>query len=617
MSGKTDQVVNVKGTANQTTPAAQTTTDKIFGGTEYDKSYLSEHNIYKTTADLEYGVFEDYSSAVSTLPGSLFYEAQHSQDGRSGLFNYYVISDSTKSLDGKEKFNYLFSEKYEHNQIVTPDVARNPTAHAIIRETTESGAYLKPDSTYVSQPYNVKDFIFCKDYGVIPNNRMITLRRFPTPIMDNLRVPTRGPRIEARSSGGKLQAYEKQLVDPITKQQMIQAGAALPVAQAVTYFGAGTENDLSTILGVSNGLKWESKVQGKQLEANGNDPGIMGTNYAKFLEVMIGPELSKDLTAISNLAGIYTDPDNVQLKINRQLFDKMTAAGGPLSNRLFVDVNTVSEMQVRGQGFTGGTAEFTLAFKYNLTSVGMVNSRMLFIDLFANLLSIGTDYGTFLAPQLLVNSQKQGLGFPGGADNYVKSILDPVGFINDLLKIKFSEEMKAKIESLSGDVQKTKDELSGLAKGVPINKDGKLYKTISAAMTSGLLSKLYYEPVMLSGYPTGEWHIVVGNPLNPIAMIGNLVCTGVSIKFNDVLGPDDFPTEMTAKYTMKPARQRHRGDFESIFNKGNGRLYLGKIQRTDQARNTYVGAVSNTDAITRDVSAKGIPKTTENTATYK
>ena len=608
-------VVNIIGTATQVTQATQSTTDKLYGGTGFDKTPMLENNIYKMTPDLEYGVFEDYSSAVTRLPGSLFYEAQHSQDGRSGLFNYYVISDSTKSLDGKEKFTYNLSEKYEHNQIVTPDVARNPTAHSIIKETTESGAYLKPDSTYVSQPYNVKDFIFCKDYGVIPNNRMITLRRFPTPVMDNLRVPTRGPRFEVKEVAGKMTPYEKELANPITSQQMIQDGAALPVAQAITYFGTGTENDLSSILGVANGLKWENKTQGKQLESKGNDPGIMGTKYAQFLKVMIGEELSKDLEAISNLAGIYTDPNNVQLRLNRQFFDKMNAPGGPLSNRLFVDVNTVNDMQVRGQGFTGGSTEFTLAFKYNLTSVGMINSRMLFIDLFANLLSIGTDYGTFLAPQLLVGSQKQGLGFPGGADNYIKSMLDPVGFINDLLKIKFSEEMKAKIESLKGDVQKTKDELSGLAKGVPIKKDGKLYKTISAAMTSGLLTDLYYEPVMLSGYPTGEWHIVVGNPLNPIAMIGNLVCTGVSIKFNDVLGPDDFPTEMTAKYTMKPARQRHRGDFESIFNRGNGRLYLGKIQRTDQANNVFTTAVSGNDIIKTDVTGKGIQKSSQKLTT--
>jgi hypothetical protein len=98
-------------------------------------------------------------------------------------------------------------------------------------------------------------------------------------------------------------------------------------------------------------------------------------------------------------------------------------------------------------------------------------------------------------------------------------------------------------------------------------------------------------------------------------MIGNLVCTGVNIKFNDVLGPDDFPTEMTARYTMKPARQRHRGDFESIFNRGNGRLYLGKIQRTDQAKNTFVTAVSGNDMIKTDVTGKGIQKSSQNSTT--
>ena len=77
---------------------------------------------------------------------------------------------------------------------------------------------------------------------------------------------------------------------------------------------------------------------------------------------------------------------------------------------------------------------------------------------------------------------------------------------------------------------------------------------------------------------------------------------GVKIKLNSVLGPDDFPTEMTATYTLKPARQKHRGDFESMFNRGNGRLYLGKVNYSDESKNANITAQSKQDITQVDLS---------------
>jgi hypothetical protein len=93
---------------------------------------------------------------------------------------------------------------------------------------------------------------------------------------------------------------------------------------------------------------------------------------------------------------------------------------------------------------------------------------------------------------------------------------------------------------------------------------------------------------MLSGYPTGEWHLTVGNPLNPLAMMGNIVCNNVKINFNDELGPDDFPTEMTVSLQLMPGRQRHRGDWESMLNRGNGRLYLGQLVASKESTKAWV-----------------------------
>ena len=592
-------VVDAKGAALQGTDGIQVKSDntsRTFDKT-FDKSAQLEGLIYKFNSDQEYGVFENYSDAVTTLPSSLFYEAQSSEDGRVGLFNYYVIGDIRSATDGKGKVTYVQSERYEQNQIVTPEVSRNPTANAIIKETTANGAYLNPRSKYVSQPYNVKDFIFCKHYGVIPNNRMITLRRFPNPVMDNLRVPTPGKRIEAVDKAGELKGQD---VDgaSISTEQMIKEGACLPIAQAVTFFGAETGNSLDSILGIDTGLNWGANDQDKLKKSTGNDKGFMQSTLGKYIEALAGgpgSKLSEGLKSISSAVGVITDPDNVELRHRRALYDTLVAPEGPLSKRIFVDVNTVNKMWIREIGFNGGDQTFSLTFNYSLTSVGEINSRMMFIDLMANLLAIGSDYGKFLVPQLLVGSNKQGIGFPNGSKGFVKHLTDPVGFLNDMLKLNFEAEVKAKVDSISGTLEKSKQEIQGLSKGQALPKDGQVYKTLTAMLTSDLINQLVYEPIMLSGYPTGEWHVVVGNPLNPIAMIGNLICSNVKIKLNNVLGPDDFPTELTATFSMKAARQKHRGDFESMFNRGNGRLYLGKMPISDASLNAQVGALSGSD----------------------
>ena len=54
----------------------------------------------------------------------------------------------------------------------------NPTAATIIRKCRDNGA--------PGYQYNSGDFAYCKYYGKIPNNYMITLRRFPTPCEDDI-----------------------------------------------------------------------------------------------------------------------------------------------------------------------------------------------------------------------------------------------------------------------------------------------------------------------------------------------------------------------------------------------------------------------------------------------
>ena len=92
---------------------------------------------------------------------------------------------------------------------------------------------------------------------------------------------------------------------------------------------------------------------------------------------------------------------------------------------------------------------------------------------------------------------------------------------------------------------------------------------------------------MLSGEPVGEWHLTVGNPLNPIAVIGNLIMTDATISFGETLGVDDFPTEVKFEVKLKPGKPRDKGDIESMFNNGYGRMTYAPMTALPSSKNTF------------------------------
>jgi hypothetical protein len=63
---------------------------------------------------------------------------------------------------------------------------------------------------------------------------------------------------------------------------------------------------------------------------------------------------------------------------------------------------------------------------------------------------------------------------------------------------------------------------------------------------------------LLTGDPVGNWHMTVGNPLNPIMVVGNLICTKMQIEMDDELGPDDFPVNLKVTYTIEHGMPRDK-----------------------------------------------------------
>ena len=102
-----------------------------------------------------------------------------------------------------------------------------------------------------------------------------------------------------------------------------------------------------------------------------------------------------------------------------------------------------------------------------------------------------------------------------------------------------------------------------------------------------LLQKPLIYRSILDGRAIGEWHMTVGNPLNPIANIGNLVVKTVDLDVGEGLGIDDFPTEFKFTVTLHHGRPRAKQDIESIFNAGNGAMSFSQLPPPSSATNSH------------------------------
>ena len=527
---------------------------------------------------------------------SLFYNGANlfGDDAKYGQFLFYSFSNNQNTF----RQEYYQSEQTGFNSRISSITSKNPSAGALVRETNNNLTAVQSDQIGndvntgnnttgnpskiiggAAAPYYWRDFLYCKYYGSIPNNYMITLRRFPAPMRDNLSIPT-----------------QLQQSDLYRKK-----GAGRPVAQAITWWGGNTGNSLNEILSFSTGLFWDTKTQAEIANVEGFDQGFFKTVLGRAFGTAAGTiGAAGILAAMGDTASLIvasSDSGRQEItipKINQALRDKMSSNNGPLSDFIFNPVDTVDSTYFRGRGLTFDWGPITLKFHYELTSVGQVNTKAALVDIIGNLLALGTNYGNFLTPDVRYDNGFPAIGFPGGDPGLLKFYSDPIGWTKTAIKFladpngttngnpeleefrraqteiqqatKELESVISQISSGEGDLQSILNEL-----------DEPLGNVLAYALADDLIDKIAVPLSLKTGAPVGEWHLVVGNPMNPIAMIGNLICQNVSIEFGEVLGPDDFPTEVIATFTLQHGRDRERGEIESIFNRGDGRLYQSNL----------------------------------------
>lgn len=446
--------------------------------------------------------------------------------------NFTLLDDYSRCMAASTSYGELLKDK------------KNPTYANIIKW------YSKNDSQGLAK-YRMQDFIYLKYYNQIPNNHMITLRRYSQPVPDHVFSLDM-----SASDNNSYNGFPEQF---------------FALATAVTYMGEQTGNKLSEILKFDYGAKWETKTaQVNQLQSSDgglaaqmegwgiSNSSLSGTNGKA------STSLIKDAAATAAVsAATGKSVGSIHASQHAYPQDAFLAQYG---EEFYGDINSICETSMRARGLTF-TNNFTLNFEYSLKSLKCVNPKVAMMDILSNFLLLTGNYGEFW----------------GGATIYygVKNIAPQFGDPQLLRDGKYGQYLN----TLANDVRKGFETF----KNSHSDKDGNfnLQDAVGSLLKGGLQALLgnliggnigvageaQAPPALLSGEPTGFWHLTIGNPLDPIAMMGNMKIEKTTVQFNDVLGYDDFPTEIKFTVDMAHAKPRDNGGIENMFNGNKGRFY--------------------------------------------
>jgi len=435
------------------------------------------------------------------------------------------------------------SNKSKFFNKIDPRTLINPTASRIIELTDAGGSN--------GYKYQYSDFAMAKYFGRIPNNMMITLRRFTSPAPDDIISPL------------GLTGANSQEPD---------------IARAVTWLSETTGNTMAEIMKFSHGFNWK--------EAEAEVQTVQSQNNASSGKVGAIINNNKVLKAASNAASGRTQAQQERLDNGGAGYDSFS---NTYPNHVFGPLNVIKKTLVREQGLKFDQ-EFKLKFEYELRDLGGANPKILMLDQLANMLALTYNNAPFW----------------GGDVRYIGdgSVARPLGNVDLLKSGDYGGFMKSIVSDFTGN--NTGSTMGDITKGIKDFGMKGVGDTLNNLL-SGSMMKMFNSPqggqavaALLSGDPTGQWHVTIGNPLNPIVVIGNLACTDTSINFEGPMGLQDFPERMVVEITLKPARPRDKAEIESMFNTGRGRFYIQPADAIDINATVDVNAYGKTQKSPKD-----------------
>ena len=417
--------------------------------------------------------------------------------------------------------------------------------------------------------YRYIDFMFCRDLGKIPNNHLLTLRKFTRPVGDN--INTRLPKSDT----------------PYNFNQSMDVG------RLVTWFGNG-DNKLEDIIKynyVATFKPLDSKIQQVDSQEDEESTGIIG-KMVNTINPKYNQAMSQGRTGshnfISQLGGRYLSTSFANFARGGQ-YERHQIFTPYDQHKVYEPKNTIQSTHVY-EGKLTFSQEFTIKFSYKLRAYDNINPRAAFLDLIGNILAVTYRSGTFWGGSRMFRGAPPNKVGTAKVNAFLDRTFDTLGGIGNNL-LSGNLDIGGTLGSIWGAVKQIASDAFNTAKSLALGntstkgksplqvigaivKHTGLWSGVQGMIKNGLgRPAVYALDSLLTGDNVGLWHLTIGNPRNPIMSIGNLIIDKSEITQSGPLGLDDFPTDLMVSVSLKHGRPRDSAEIQKMYTKGSGPIY--------------------------------------------
>ena len=417
--------------------------------------------------------------------------------------------------------------------------------------------------------YRYIDFMFCRDLGKIPNNHLLTLRKFTRPVGDN--INTRLPKSDT----------------PYNFNQSMDVG------RLVTWFGNG-DNKLEDIIKynyVATFKQFDSKIQPVDSQEDEESTGIIG-KMVNTINPRYNQAMSQGRTGahnfISQLGGRYLSTSYANFARGGQ-YERHEIFTPYDNHKVYEPKNTIQSTHVY-EGKLTFSQEFTIKFSYKLRAYDNINPRAAFLDLIGNILAVTYRSGTFWGGSRMFRGAPPNKVGTAKVNAFLDRTFDTLGGIGNNL-LSGNLDIGGTLGSIWGAVKQIASDAFNTAKSLALGntstkgksplqvigaivKHTGLWSGVQGMIKNGLgRPAVYALDSLLTGDNVGLWHLTIGNPRNPIMSIGNLIIDKSEITQSGPLGLDDFPTDLMVSVSLKHGRPRDSAEIQKMYKKGSGPIY--------------------------------------------
>ncbi len=439
--------------------------------------------------------------------------------------------------------------------------------------------------------YRYADFMFCKDLGKISNNHLITLRKFPGPIGDNI----------------------FSTAHPKNRQRYPLDTSAPDIGRLITWFG-NEDNKLEDICKYNYKASWKqftSEIDERPSQQQ--DQGFVN-QLANFLSPgnnrLIGGGFSGNAGLMHGVASFLHVPLISGSRAGNAYYDSRLMSNYD-KHKIYEPQNRIWDTH-KYEGRLTFNQDITLTFRYVMRSYMNINPKAAFLDLIGNIQTVTYRRGSFWGGENKIYGPQGNSSVYKKANAFIDNAFDKLGgiwdalasgglsldgitaFLGNIWNMAYSG-----VQSILNGAQNTAQKIVGQGDGsagsvARITMDealAEVRKTMYAIKDAngkyhwtdamkGMIKNQLGRPAMyafnslLTGEPVGPWHLTIGNPRNPIMVMGNLILENSEVTHLGPLGLDDFPTELKVTVTLKHAMSRDSVGIQKMYTKGTKAIHL-------------------------------------------